>query len=126
MTIRDFCILVRGKVKNILFLHSPNLLHEIFFFSFINKYLELTTINDRNKRYRPGGLDGSLRIYNLTDAEAGQYECVAKTTVGSVSTVSSLRVHGPPGKAKSLIFFLKNARYKIDELFRPTWRNIRL
>jgi hypothetical protein len=60
----------------------------------------LTTVNDRNKRYRLGGLDGSLRIYNLTDAEAGQYECIAKTTIGTASTVSSLKVQGPPGNIK--------------------------
>jgi len=71
-------------------------------------------INSRSKKYRFGTQDGSLKIYNLTDAEAGQYECIAKTNVGFASSISSVRVHGPPGNHQ-----INKGRYEffVNEFF---------
>lgn len=42
--------------------------------------------------------DGSqLEIHNITLAQAGEYECIAKTSVGRIFTRASLYVYGPPG-----------------------------
>lgn len=40
---------------------------------------------------------GDLEIHNITLSQAGEYECVAKTSVGRISTKSQLFVYGPPG-----------------------------
>lgn len=39
---------------------------------------------------------GSLTIYNMSFANAGVYQCVVKTVVGSISTGTELHVEGPP------------------------------
>jgi hypothetical protein len=41
--------------------------------------------------------EGSLEINNITLGQAGEYECVAKTSVGRISTKTHLFVYGPPG-----------------------------
>lgn len=41
--------------------------------------------------------DSGLEIHNITLAQAGEYECVAKTSVGRISTKTHLFVYGPPG-----------------------------
>lgn len=40
---------------------------------------------------------GQLEIHNITLAQAGEYECIAKTSVGRIFTRTSLYVYGPPG-----------------------------
>lgn len=40
---------------------------------------------------------GHLEINNITLSQAGEYECVAKTSVGRISTKTALFVYGPPG-----------------------------
>lgn len=39
---------------------------------------------------------GSLSFYNMSFANAGTYQCVVKTVVGSLSSSTELRVDGPP------------------------------
>jgi hypothetical protein len=40
---------------------------------------------------------GHLEIHNITLSQAGEYECIIKTSVGRVSAKSELFVYGPPG-----------------------------
>lgn len=40
---------------------------------------------------------GILDIINITFADAGEYECIIKSAVGSISTRSLIVVEGPPG-----------------------------
>ena len=44
-----------------------------------------------------GYRQGHLRIVNVTLADSGVYECVAKTPVASISISTTLNVLGPPG-----------------------------
>ena len=64
---------------------------------FQNKYLEYTKGTGDYNKFRRGYLDGYMRIYNITDAEAGVYECVVDTAVGTIYASSDVIVHGPPG-----------------------------
>lgn len=64
---------------------------------FQNKYLEYTKGTGDYNKFRRGYLDGYMRIYNITDAEAGTYECVVDTAVGTIYASSDVIVHGPPG-----------------------------
>lgn len=43
------------------------------------------------------GREGDLEIHNITLAQAGEYECVAKTSVGRISFKTYVYVYGPPG-----------------------------
>lgn len=40
---------------------------------------------------------GILDLINITFAEAGEYECIVKSAVGSIKTKTMLYVEGPPG-----------------------------
>lgn len=40
---------------------------------------------------------GSLTIYNITQAEGGDYECIVKSAVGRISSKTQIVVEGPPG-----------------------------
>ncbi|XP_014219381.1 contactin [Copidosoma floridanum] len=40
---------------------------------------------------------GQLNIINATFAEAGDYECIVKSTVGRISSRTSITIEGPPG-----------------------------
>ena len=40
---------------------------------------------------------GNLAIHNITLNHAGEYECIAKTSVGRISAKTSVFVYGPPG-----------------------------
>ena len=40
---------------------------------------------------------GRLEIHNITANQAGEYECIAKTSVGHIGVKSTLYVYGPPG-----------------------------
>lgn len=42
-------------------------------------------------------VDGHLEIHNITLSQAGEYECIVKTSVGRVSAKSEVFVYGPPG-----------------------------
>lgn len=39
---------------------------------------------------------GSLSIYNISFANAGDYECIVKTVIGSIETHTTIFVDGPP------------------------------
>ncbi|KAI1278064.1 Contactin [Halotydeus destructor] len=47
-------------------------------------------------QYAQGDEMGYLKISNITFAEAGEYVCIIKTSVGMVQTKTELIVHGPP------------------------------
>jgi len=49
-------------------------------------------------KYRRGRLDGTLIISNISYAEAGKYECVVNSAVGTIYAHSEVIVHGKPGK----------------------------
>ena len=63
---------------------------------------------------------GHLEINNITLSQAGEYECVAKTSVGRITAKTSLFVYGPPGAVggvqvgiityifQSIFFFFKS------------------
>ena len=40
---------------------------------------------------------GHLEINNITLSQAGEYECIAKTSVGRIAAKTNLFVYGPPG-----------------------------
>ena len=40
---------------------------------------------------------GHLEIHNITLNQGGDYECIAKTSVGRVVTKTNVFVYGPPG-----------------------------
>jgi len=40
---------------------------------------------------------GRLEIHNITANQAGEYECIAKTSVGRIGAKAILYVYGPPG-----------------------------
>lgn len=50
----------------------------------------------RMPQFSPGFELGYLRITNVTFAEAGDYQCLVKTSIGSASAKTELIVHGPP------------------------------
>jgi len=47
--------------------------------------------------YNRSHVDGHLEIHNITLSQAGEYECIVKTSVGRVSAKSEVFVYGPPG-----------------------------
>ncbi len=64
---------------------------------FQNKFLEYTKGTGDYNKFRRGYLEGYMVIHNVTDAEAGLYECVVDTAVGTIYASSDVFVHGPPG-----------------------------
>ncbi|UYV67456.1 CNTN3 [Cordylochernes scorpioides] len=50
-----------------------------------------------NPRYSLGSYPGYLRIVNITQSEAGNYQCVTKTHIGRIGDKTELLVIGPPG-----------------------------
>ncbi|XP_042239978.1 contactin-like isoform X2 [Homarus americanus] len=54
-------------------------------------------MSKREPPYQKGNRAGHLRIVNLTLADAGVYECVAKTPVAKIAISTTLVIHGPPG-----------------------------
>ena len=40
---------------------------------------------------------GRLEIHNITANQAGEYECITKTSVGRIGAKAILYVYGPPG-----------------------------
>lgn len=49
---------------------------------------------------------GVLSIYNLTFANAGEYECIAKTVVGSIESHTTVYIDGPPSSPGIFKFFV--------------------
>lgn len=45
-----------------------------------------------------------MEIWNVTFADAGDYECVVKSAVGRVRTKTTVAVEGPPGPPGTLLF----------------------
>ncbi|KAH9425880.1 Contactin-3 [Dermatophagoides pteronyssinus] len=52
---------------------------------------------DRMPQYSMAGIDGNLRINNLTLAETGEYECIVQTTVGLTSATTKIQLYAHPG-----------------------------
>ncbi|KAH0545705.1 contactin [Cotesia glomerata] len=48
-----------------------------------------------NPRYQI--YDGTFHLINITLSDAGEYECVLKSAVGTISSKSTMIVYGPPG-----------------------------
>ena len=61
----------------------------------VSDLLEFVTM--REPPYERGYRAGHLRIPNVTLADAGVYECVAKTPVATIAIMTTLMVNGPPG-----------------------------
>ena len=58
------------------------------------------------KKFRRGVKDGHLVIQNITIAEAGSYQCMVETAVGTIYATSNVIVHsqpGPPGGVTGII-----------------------
>ena len=49
------------------------------------------------KKFRRGVRDGHLIIQNITIAEAGSYQCMVETAVGTIFATSNVIVHSQPG-----------------------------
>lgn len=54
-------------------------------------------------QFSMSGLDGDLRITNLTLAETGDYECIVETNVGSISASTKIVLYAQPGAPGAVV-----------------------
>jgi len=124
-SIRNFWSQVPGEKIKALKCNSFLIVLLTFNIRFQNKFLEYTKGTGDYNKFRRGYLEGYMVIHNITDAEAGLYECVVDTTVGTIYASSDVFVHGPPGLFQIITILKKKVNVTLSKILlanlRTTW-----